>query len=203
MEDLARATAAVNRALRERDENTSAHSGRTCGLALETGQACGLSAEDMATLKLAAELHDVGKIGIPDRVLLKPGLLDGEEVSVVRTHPLIGDRLLEPLDLLAAARPIVRHHHERWDGSGYPDGLKGEAIPLGARLMAVVDVFDALHTARPYKAALSTAEALATLKAEAEAGAWEPRVVACFAEIVRDVSLRNGRVAVERLEQGT
>jgi putative two-component system response regulator len=99
-------------------------------------------------------------------------------------------------------RPIVRHHHERWDGSGYPDNLKGEAIPLGARIMAVVDVFDALHTARPYKPALSTAEALATLRIEAESGAWEPRVVARFAEIVRDASLRNGTVAVEQIEQG-
>ena len=96
------------------------------------------------------------------------------------------------LHTLDDVRPIIRHHHERWDGSGYPDGLQGEGIPLGARIMAVVDVFDALHTARPYKAALSTADALGILREEADTGAWDARVVARFVEIVGDLGARNG-----------
>ena len=129
MEDLVRATAAVNRALRERDESTSEHSGRTCCLALETGQACGLSADDLATLRLAAELHDVGKIGIPDRVLLKPGRLDDEELRVMRTHPRRGHDILAAIggERIAKVATVVLHHHEAVDGSGYPDGLKQES----------------------------------------------------------------------------
>ena len=138
MEDLARATAAVNRALRERDENTSAHSGRTCALALEIGEACGLSADDLATLKLAAELHDVGKIGIPDRVLLKPGRLDDEEMRVMRTHPRRGH------DILASiggerhregrhGRPASPRSRRRIGLPGRPEG-RGDSAPVEDRL---------------------------------------------------------------------
>jgi HD-GYP domain-containing protein (c-di-GMP phosphodiesterase class II) len=154
MEDLARATAAVNRALRERDENTSAHSGRTCFLALEIGEACALSADDLATLRLAAELHDVGKIGIPDRVLLKPGRLDDEEMRVMRTHPRRGHDILASIggELIAKVATVVLHHHEAVDGSGYPDGLKEEAIPLLSRIVSVADSYDAIIDRSAYKA---------------------------------------------------
>jgi len=130
---------ALANAIEARDPELHGHCERLAALASRLAELSGLSPRAIEIVRLGAILHDVGKIGIPDRVLLKPGLLDGEEVSVVRTHPLIGDRLLEPLDLLAAARPIVRHHHERWDGSGYPDRLSGEEIPLGARIVAVAD----------------------------------------------------------------
>ena len=128
------------------------HSGRTCCLALETGQACGLSADDLATLKLAAELHDVGKIGIPDRVLLKPGRLDDEEMRVMRTHPRRGHDILASIggERIAKVATVVLHHHEAVDGSGYPDGLKEESIPLLSRIVSVADSYDAIATVRPY-----------------------------------------------------
>ena len=112
-------------------------------------RACG--PDEIETVRLGAILHDVGKIGIPDRVLLKPGPLDEEERRIVETHPEIGDKLLEPLDLLAAARPIVRHHHERWDGAGYPDRLAGEEIPLGARIVGVADSIEVMSSRQLYQ----------------------------------------------------
>ena len=184
MDDLARATAAVNRALRERDENTSAHSGRTCCLALETGQACGLSPDDLATLKLAAELHDVGKIGIPDRVLLKPGPLDDEEWEVMQTHAALGAGMLADsrTDLLQLAEIVARTHHERWDGSGYPAGLAGEDIPLAGRICTIADVFDALTSWRPYKEAWPVSEALAEIRRQS-GRQFDPALVEAFLEL--------------------
>ena len=185
-----------------RDHYTAGHCERLSAYAVALGHALGVPEPLRRALRLGGYLHDLGKIAVPDMVLMKSGPLTEAERMQIRRHPAVGADLVRGLHTLDAVRPIVRHHHERWDGSGYPDNLKGEAIPLGARIMAVVDVFDALHTARPYKPALSTAEALATLRIEAESGAWEPRVVARFAEIVRDASLRNGTVAVEQIEQG-
>jgi HD-GYP domain-containing protein (c-di-GMP phosphodiesterase class II) len=109
-------------------------------------------------------------------VLLKPGPLDAGERTVIETHTLIGDHLLEPLDLLASARPIVRHHHERWDGTGYPDGLAGEEIPLGARIVAVADAVEAMSAERVYRKALSIDQIIAELRIERGA-AWDPRIV--------------------------
>jgi len=152
MTAFARETAAVIRALRERDENTSEHCTRTCALAVETGIACGLSAADLVTLKLAAALHDVGKIGIPDHVLLKPGRLDDDEIRVMRTHPRRGYEILAAIDdeEIAAVATIVLRHHEAVDGSGYPDGLRGEDIPVMSRIVAIADSYDAIATVRPY-----------------------------------------------------
>jgi HD-GYP domain-containing protein (c-di-GMP phosphodiesterase class II) len=185
MEDLARATAAVNRALRERDENTSAHSGRTCGLALEIGQACGLSDDDLATLKLAAELHDVGKIGIPDRVLLKPGRLDDEELRVMRTHPRRGHDILASIggERIATVATIVLHHHEAVDGSGYPDGIGEESIPLMSRIVSVADSYDAIATVRPYHRPRPHAEIMRILY-EGQARKYDAEVLATFATII-------------------
>jgi hypothetical protein len=122
------------------------------------GSALGADAELRRALRQGGYLHDVGKIAVPDRVLLKPGPLETAERRLIETHPGAGADLVRGLRTLEAVRPIIRHHHERMDGSGYPDGLRGEAIPLGARIMAVVDVYDALHTERPYKPALSHEE---------------------------------------------
>src|ERR1700716_3771451 len=152
MDAFARETAAVLRALRERDENTSDHCSRTRALSIATGRTLGLVSDDLTTLCLAAELHDVGKIGIPDRVLLKPGRLDDEELRVMRTHSRRGyDILISiPSVEMAAVAAVVLRHHEALDGGGYPDGLKGEDIPALARIVSVVDCYDAIATVRPY-----------------------------------------------------
>ena len=121
---------------------------------------------------------------VPDGILLKPGPLDAAERARIRLHPGAGADLVLGLKSLEDVRPIIRHHHERWNGTGYPDGLAGEGIPLGARIIAVVDVYDALHTERPYKPALSRVEAVGILERETEAGYWDPRVVAAFFEVL-------------------
>ena len=137
---------------------------------------CSAAAHEIETIRLGAILHDVGKIGIPDRVLLKPGALDDEERRIIETHPEIGDKLLEPLDLLAAARPIVRNHHERWDGAGYPDQLAGTAIPLGARIVAVADSVEVMTARQLYRQPLTPTEVAAELVA-CRAQQWDPQIV--------------------------
>jgi putative two-component system response regulator len=138
----------------------------------------------LKALWLGGFLHDLGKIAVPDRILLKNGPLDAAERAVIQTHPVVGADLVRAMRTLDDVRPIIRHHHERLDGSGYPDGLKGEGIPLGARIMAVVDVYDALRTARPYKAALSHEEASAILLRETDAGSWDPSVAQTFINLL-------------------
>jgi putative two-component system response regulator len=159
-----------------RDTTTDGHCQRLAQYASALGTALGLPAEDVAALARGGYLHDIGKVGIPDAVLLKPGRLTPEEFDVMKRHTLIGDRLCGELRSLRRVRPIVRHHHERLNGSGYPDGLAGTAVPLLAQLMGVVDVFDALTTTRPYKRALRPAEALSELTREVERG-WRDRAL--------------------------
>jgi HD-GYP domain-containing protein (c-di-GMP phosphodiesterase class II) len=185
MHDLARETAAVVRALRERDENTAEHSGRTCALALETGRAFGLSSRELATLKLAADLHDVGKIGIPDRVLLKPGRLDEEELRVMRTHPRRGHDILASIgdEHSAKIATVVLYHHEAIDGSGYPEGLKEESIPLLSRIVSVVDSYDAMATVRPYHRPRTHSEVMTILYA-GQHRKYDGNVLATFARII-------------------
>ena len=168
-----------------RDPYTLGHCDRLSRYAVAVGEALGLDAEMVRSLRLGGYLHDLGKISVPDGILLKPGPLDPMEYERIRAHPGAGSDLVLGLRSMELVRPIMRHHHEKWDGSGYPDGLKGETIPLGARIISVVDVFDALHTDRPYKAALPRSEAVSTLIRETDAGYWDPRVVDTFLEILR------------------
>jgi len=168
-----------------RDPYTLGHCDRLSRYAVALGEALGLDHEMLRALRLGGYLHDLGKIAVPDGILLKPGPLDPMEYERIRAHPGAGSDLVLGLRSMELVRPIMRHHHEKWDGSGYPDGLKGEAIPLGARIISVVDVFDALHTDRPYKAALPRSEAVSTLIRETDAGYWDPRVVETFLEILR------------------
>ena len=168
-----------------RDPYTLGHCDRLSRYAVAVGEALGLDPEMVRSLRLGGYLHDLGKIAVPDGILLKPGPLDPIEYERIRAHPGAGSDLVLGLRSMELVRPIMRHHHEKWDGSGYPDGLKGEAIPLGARIISVVDVFDALHTDRPYKAALSRSEAVSTLIRETDLGYWDPRVVETFLEILR------------------
>jgi putative two-component system response regulator len=153
-----------------RDAYTDGHCHRLATYATTLGKALQLSEEDLAALFRGGYLHDVGKVGIPDEILLKPGRLSDSEYKVIQQHAGIGDRLCGELRSLRQVRPIVRHHHERLDGSGYPDGLKGDAIPLLAQIMAIVDVYDAITTTRPYKSAGTVEQAYGELLEEAHRG---------------------------------
>ena len=153
-----------------RDAYTDGHCQRLASYATALGSALGLNDEDLGALFRGGYLHDVGKIGIPDSVLLKTDRLSASEYAQIKEHPLIGDRLCGELRSLRQVRPIVRHHHERLDGSGYPDALKGDAIPLLAQIMGIVDVYDAITTARPYKAAASAGRAYEELMGEVKRG---------------------------------
>jgi putative two-component system response regulator len=129
-------------------------------------------------------VHDIGKIAVPDAILLKPGPLSPEEVTVMRLHVVVGERICSPLRSFRLILPIIRSHHEQWDGSGYPDGLQGEQIPLLARILQVGDVFDALTTDRPYRAALAPRVALDAMAQEVERGWWDTRIFAEFQKMM-------------------
>lgn len=169
-------TSALANAIEAREEGMRGHCERLTVLAMRLGLSFGLGEEEIETIRLGALLHDIGKIGIPDRILLKPEGLTSEEMDLMRTHTIIGDNLLEPIDLLAAVRPIVRSHHERWDGLGYPDGLAGEQIPLGARIMAVADAVEAMSSKRVYREPLAEPAIVREL-ANGRATQWDATLV--------------------------
>jgi len=154
-------------AIEARDGCTRGHSERVGALARRLAGALGLPPAEIDMVTQAGLLHDIGKIGVPETVLRKRGPLDHDEWALMRNHPLVGAQIVAPFDFFAEGALVIRHHHERWDGSGYPDGLAGAAIPLGARIVAVADVFDALTSDRPYRPALPRAAALAYLTDEA------------------------------------
>jgi putative two-component system response regulator len=168
------------RGVEAKDPSLEGHCERLAHYAVAMGEALGLESEGLEALRRGALLHDVGKIGIPDAILMKPGPLTEDEWVVMRQHTVIGERICMPLKSMAMVLPIIRHHHERWDGSGYPDGLAGEAIPLLARILQVADVFDALVMSRPYHEALKPAEALDLLHRQAAEGQHDVRLVELF-----------------------
>ncbi|HTB91681.1 MAG TPA: HD domain-containing phosphohydrolase [Candidatus Sulfotelmatobacter sp.] len=147
------------------------------------GQNLGLDDESLRELRIACWLHDVGKIVVPENILLKPGPLDAREIRIMREHPVVGEKICAPLKSLRPVLPVIRHHHEKMNGSGYPDGLRGEAIPLNARILQVADIYDALTTDRPYREALPHNEALSILFAEADSGMLDSSLVMKFARI--------------------
>src|SRR5499433_995874 len=165
-----------------RDIGTESHSRRVHGYALATAKEYGVAHEVLRDLAHGVLLHDIGKIGIPDAILLKPGPLTPEEWKVMRTHPEIGKRLIERIPFLRDAVPIVYAHHEKWDGSGYPRGLHGEDIPLGARIFAVVDAFDAMTFDRPYSKAITFDAAKSEIKRCAGTH-FDPGVVEAFLRV--------------------
>jgi len=180
LEDTYRATLeALGSALDSRDVGTEAHSRRVHGYALATAREYGVPEHDLRDLAHGVLLHDIGKIGIPDGILLKPAPLTEEEWVTMRTHPEIGKRLIEGIPFLRGAVAIVWSHHEKWDGSGYPRRLAGEAIPLGARIFCIVDAFDAMTFDRPYSRAISFEAAKAEIKRCAGAH-FDPAVVESF-----------------------
>ena len=154
-------------ALEAKDEYTRGHSDRVAALARRLALEAGLTVRQADMIAQSGLLHDLGKIGVPEHILRKPGPLTEEEWAVMRRHPVTGSQIVTPLEFFSDGALIVRHHHEREDGSGYPDGLSGETIPLGARVVAVADVYDALTSDRPYRRALTHGEALERLAVEA------------------------------------
>ena len=157
---------ALANALEARDHYTRGHSERVALWAQRLARAAGLPDAVADTIGKAGLLHDLGKIGVPEIVLKKAGPLTEVEWSIMRQHPVTGARILAPLEFFGEGAVVVRHHHERQDGSGYPDGLTGDAIPIGARIVAVADVYDALRSDRPYRTALSHEETVARMRAE-------------------------------------
>jgi putative nucleotidyltransferase with HDIG domain len=154
-------------ALEAKDASTRGHSERVAELGRRVATALGLDAEQAAAVGEAGLLHDIGKIGVPDPILLKRSSLTDDEWEAMRRHPVVGAQIVAPFEFFARSAPLIRYHHERWDGSGYPDGLVGARIPLGARIVAVADVFDALTSTRPYRGAISSDAAIEHLAAEA------------------------------------
>ncbi len=170
-------------ALELRDSETQGHSLRVTQKTLELARVMGITDGDLDHVRRGALLHDIGKMGIPDAVLQKPGPLTAEEWTVMKRHPEYAYRLLSPIDYLRPALDIPYCHHERWDGTGYPRGLKGEEIPLSARVFAVVDVYDALSTDRPYRPAFTMDKINAHL-AESAGSHFDPRVLEAFNRII-------------------
>lgn len=187
-------------AVEAKDPSTHGHCERLSDYAVQLGQQLALPSDDLRALRRAGYLHDLGKIAVPEAILLKPGPLTPEEASIMRLHPVVGERICRPLRSLRLVLPIIRHHHERWDGSGYPDGLAGESIPLTARILQIVDVFDALIVDRPYRASLSRADATQVLQEEARKGWYDPQMVAEFLGFLNSNggSLQAGSAAIVR-----
>jgi hypothetical protein len=190
-QDLLRVVQALTSAVEAKDSYTEAHLRRVAEYAVAVGRRLGVHGRQLENVYYAAMLHDIGKIAVPEAVLRKPDTLSAEEVDVMREHPVVGARIVAGLDLLRDAAPLIRHHQERWDGGGehtypgYPDGLVGEAIPLGARIIAVVDAFDAMTTDRPYRRGRTIVAAMAEL--EAESGRqFDPRVIRAFLAVLAE-----------------
>lgn len=171
------------RALDLRDNATEVHTRRVTDLTVLLASQMGIEAHNLEHVRRGALLHDIGKMGIPDRILQKPDALNDEEWKIMRMHPVYACELLSPIEYLEPAREIPCCHHEKWDGTGYPNGLAGDEIPLSARIFAVVDVWDALLSDRPYRAAWTEEETIGHIKSQAGSH-FDPEVVARFLAIV-------------------
>jgi HD-GYP domain-containing protein (c-di-GMP phosphodiesterase class II) len=177
---------ALANALEANDEYTSTHARWISDLSLRVGRELGLGDPALKRLELGALLHDIGKIGVPGTILSKPGRLSSTERAVIEMHPVLGEKIIAPIDRLQEVRLIVRHCHERWDGRGYPDALAGEDIPLEARIIFVCDAYHAMTTDRPYRRKLSHPEAVRRLR-EGAGSQFDPKVVdVCLDVLERD-----------------
>lgn len=172
----------LTRAIEARDPYTRGHSSRVTDLAEAVARRLGWTEERIASLRVGGPLHDIGKLAVSDEVLCKEGRLDDDELAQIREHPKIGAKLLLRVTALREAIPYVLYHHERWDGTGYPSGKRGEEIPVEARVLAIADAFDAMTSDRPYRSALSREEALAEV--ERCAGTqFDPKIARVFLEV--------------------
>ncbi|MEH2212446.1 response regulator [Nostoc sp.] len=171
--------------IESRDPNTGNHCERLVKLGQAFGEYLNLSRYQIRDLMWGGYLHDIGKVGIPDAVLLKKGELTPEDWQIMQQHVLIGEKICQPLRSMRGVIPIIRHHHERWDGSGYPDRLKGDDIPYLAQVFQLIDIYDALTSERPYKRAFTSAEALLVMQEETDSGWRNPKLMQQFAEFIR------------------
>jgi putative two-component system response regulator len=172
-----------------KDPYTKGHCDRLADYAAAMADHLGLPQDQRVALRRAGVVHDIGKIAVPEHILIKPGPLTSSELVIMKQHPVVGERICSPLKSFRLVLPIIRHHHEKLDGSGYPDGLKGEQIPLTARIMQITDVYDALTTDRPYRATLPQDVALATMRDEARRGWWDTSLVEEFERLITTTEL--------------
>jgi len=168
-----------------RDPYTRGHCDRLAEMSVGLGRRLGMSPEELKALRQGGSVHDIGKVVIPDAILLKPGPLTSAEMAVIRKHPEAGERICAPLKTFRLVLPIIRHHHEKFDGSGYPDGLRGEDIPLTARILQLADVYDALTTERVYRKAAPPEEGLKIMDREASQGWWDRSLFNEFRAMIR------------------
>lgn len=182
---------AITEALDARDAYTRFHCDRVVRLATELGNACDVVDADLDLLRICARFHDIGKIGVPDAVLLKPGRLDATEWVLMREHPVVGERIFRATGLPIAADvgKVIRHHHESFDGSGYPDALAGEQIPLLSRILLVVDAYDAMTSTRPYQKARTHTQVMEVLGAETGTK-LDPQVMRVFEGVIERSRVR-------------
>jgi putative two-component system response regulator len=179
-----------------KDPYTQGHCERLSDYSVKLGKHIGMNDADLVALHRAGIVHDIGKVAVPDGVLLKPGRLTDAERAIIAEHPIVGERICKPLKSFSRVLPIIRHHHEKQNGTGYPDGLKGSSIPLTARVLQIVDVFDALSTARPYKPAYSMDEAIGIMREEVRKGWWDPELLREFEHLLaRSGGLAEGQCA--------
>jgi putative two-component system response regulator len=171
---------ALAQAVEQRDHQTAGHCERLAFISVAMGMAMGLGRAKLLALYRGGFLHDVGKVGIPDSILFKPGALTAEEWLTMRSHTTRGEEICRHLASLKSVIPIIRHHHERWDGSGYPDGLRGAQIPQLARIVQIADIYDALVSARPYKQAFEPHDAMRIIQEETDRGWRDPEIVSLF-----------------------
>lgn len=176
---------ALAKALEARDDSTSSHSLNVTRYSMILGQHLGLKDEELRALSQGALLHDLGKIGIPDDILKKPGDLNADEFEIIKKHPMMTSEILDGLETSNHFAAIARSHHERWDGTGYPDGLNGEDIPLLARIVSIADAWDAMTSDRVYRNAMSENIAIDIFEREKDSGQWDPSLVDKFINLIR------------------